>query len=351
MKRGDGALAGLNSSSLTDTDTHATSARRTRAHEAYAAAADALAAERKRHAAELTRVREQLAASETARAALQQQLDAREAERRELFTRRSCSAVLEVMGIDPLRGRPADAVGSRWTSSSDPDGNAASAERIVTMIAASTEWMIEHSNWPTRHADGLRQRISDELLSGVGDADAGDADAGADGDVIMTVADTAIAHAADAAAAARAEAARRLLLRAALALLPEGHRPTAHDVALAGSRKPLHQFALRQRYYVVRAARTMMSRVPELVVSGMLGEPTRNLAVLRDALAPRSSEHGASSYALTDMYADVAKDLHVRREASQHDAKFSRLARSLASVLAHERMWREGGDRVRVRVC
>ena len=333
VKRGDGALAGLNSSSLTDTDTHATSARRTRAHEAYAAAADALAAERKRHAAELTRVREQLAASETARAALQQQHDAREAERRELFTRRSCSAVLEVMGIDPLRGRPADAVGSRWTSSSDPDGNAASAERIVTMIAASTEWMIEHSNWPTRHADRLRQRITDELLSRVGDADAGDAD----GDVMMTIDDSAQARAADAAAAARAEAARRLLLRAALALLPEDHRPTAHDVAVAGSRKPLHLFAATQRNCIVRAARTMQARVPELVVSGMHGEPTRNLAALRNALAPRSSQHGASSYALTDLYADVAKDLHVLREASRHDAKFLRLARSLASVLAHER--------------
>ena len=125
VKRGDGALAGLNSSSLTDTGTHSTSARRARAHEAVAAAAEALAAERARHAAELARVRDQLAASETARAALQRQHEAREAERRELFTRRSCSAVLEVMGIDPLRGRPANAVGSRWTSSSDPDANAA----------------------------------------------------------------------------------------------------------------------------------------------------------------------------------------------------------------------------------
>ena len=39
------------------------------------------------------------------------------------------------------------------------------------MITSVTEWMIEHSKWPTLHADSLRQRLADVLLSRVGDAD------------------------------------------------------------------------------------------------------------------------------------------------------------------------------------
>ena len=125
-----------------------------------------------------------------------------------------------------------------------PDQHLRSAERIVDMLTLTTEWMISHSNWPASHADSLRQRLADGLLSRISDADEADND----GDAVMNL-DTASAadDADDTASAARADAARRLLLRAALALLPEGHHPTPHAVAV---RKPLHQFAVRQRYYV-----------------------------------------------------------------------------------------------------
>ena len=68
----------------------------------------------------------------------------------------------------------------------------------------------------------------------------------------------------------------------------------------------------------------------------MEGDFSRNLAELRSALEPRPRA-ARRTYELVDLFVDVAKDLRVLREAAKFDTSLKRVARSLASVLAHPR--------------
>ena len=81
----------------------------------------------------------------------------------------------------------------------------------------------------------------------------------------------------------------------------------------------------------------MTERIPELIVDGMVGEKSTNAAALRQALSPRTPSL-SEKYSLHDLFGDVAKDLTILRAAAEHDPAYKRIARSLASVLAHERV-------------
>jgi len=258
---------------------------------------------------------------------LQERFAELEATHNDLLERRRASAVLEVTGIPWPDGKNPGTLGATWDDSEVVDVRSKSARRLANVITATAtaRWMMDASNWPPQQRGSLNGLVV-EGLSRPPDIVPMDVDCqegSTPAVTLVTPQSSKMPGACD-------------KLTVARVLLPPSHPFSPLAVVGWGVRKPIYEASKVHVRRFAAAIRAMHASLDELAVTGVAGERTRALALLKEALEPKPSVE-QRGYSFLDLCADMRRDIAVLNRSGKLDPKYRRAARSLESFVAHRR--------------